>query len=1306
MDPSYPEDRLTIYAEDSHAAVVLAQAHNLDLASRISSNVMCMHECIPGPHETFENPEVRGIEPESTCLVLFTSGSTGRPKGVQHGHRHLREVIMGTVDYFGLTSEDIILMTNTICFDVHMIQMYPPLVTGGRLVLAKPDGHMDPDYIASKIVQHNVSGLIFTVPFLAKLYVQSPVFDKPYVHMKHWGMGGDAVPLDIVHQMQRIFPSMDGPVDSYGPTEGNVVTQYRFPPGAKCSLIGVPDINVHCGIVDSTMQMLPRGVPGELLLSGPRMALGYYGKPELTAEKFVPNPLFSWIEQRMPESMKDMYKIAYRTGDLVRLRDDGNLEYLGRIDRQVKINGVRIELGEVEGVIRGLQGVQNAVCSAVKRKENEGKVLVAYVVPESVSAAEVIGHCSKELLPSMVPSHVVSMETFPLLPNGKVDVKNLPDPHWKSTEEEFSPAVTDMEGKIEQIWMNVLDRQEPISMTSSFFSIGGDSLLANQVIGQLRRELENQEITVSMLFENTTIRSLACALANILSDNNTAKRWTTLRSTTIKVKPTSSFLSRQNISQNAFLGLLGRSKTIRRQIQENDLTGEHQDKVILSAESTNIAKYASADRKSRMPFIVYLVLQLICSSLIPCVFPSLAVCFCLLTHLALKNFSCILVVFVSPIVYAICMNFGSLAILIILKGILFPKKMAAGVYPLHGSVYLRWIFLRCLQHKVIEYNFRYVRRTQMIVAIYNALGANIRYNVILDSPNIVDPDLITMQGLSTLGEGASVKGSFIVPAGVLGKQAALVLSPSRIGISCDIGLAANVQAGGHIFSGHSLKPYGTLSQSTDVLDTEKMKEIYPHFYPEAFLKPGFVLFATLIQWSVLYLCCLPVSAVCISAARLVMFFMQIPDFSDSVMSLATFIFMEILFIKLVASFCMPKIINAVLIYYKRTLMGPLRPGRNLVTDSLDCLAYCIYRKLMDIPYFNYWATAVPLGLNIDPSTGIKDGISEHDAVTIQARGTSGGKTYFRTVNASGTIMGILIGEEVSCGNSAFFPGCKVGDRSHVGNETAVQCKKVIPMDVQVQADRIIEFGSVIHSSGRKETAPPFSTTSQIAFKKEAPWNIAYWLLVHVPMVSLVPLSASYHYSLVIPGMILSSALHFVANAAWIRMRLLHLRFKDIVKDGESLRNSPECHAAYLQAAFGIFGLSDFLWPIIGTPIYNYILRYIMGLEVHPNAIIHTAIMIEAHLWNIGNAVLDYATMVVPHYMKSGGYWFHAVNVPDGAWIGANCRILVPSNMEGDSRVLPGTTILPRERILRGTVWSGIPGAPVTKHLVKEDMKTD
>jgi amino acid adenylation domain-containing protein len=1302
MDPSYPEDRLTIYAEDSHAAVVLAQAHNLDLACRVASNILCMHECIPGPDEAYENPQIKGIGPESTCLVLFTSGSTGRPKGVHHAHRHLREVIMGTVDYFGLTSEDVILMTNTICFDVHMIQMYPPLVAGGRLILAKPDGHMDPDYIASKIVEHNVTGLIFTVPFLAKMYVQSPIFDQPYAHMKHWGMGGDAVPLDIVHHMQRIFPSMDGPVDSYGPTEGNVVTQYRFPLGAQCSLIGVPDINVHCGIVDSTMQMLPRGVPGELLLSGPRMALGYYGKPDLTAEKFIPNPLFSWIEQRVPDSMKDMYKIAYRTGDLVRLRDDGNLEYLGRIDRQVKINGVRIELGEVEGVIRGIQGVQNAVCSAVKRKESEGKVLVAYVVPESVSEAEVIGSCSKELLPSMVPSHVVCMKTFPLLPNGKVDVKSLPHPDWNSTEEEFAPAETEVEGKIEQIWMNVLDRQEPISMTSSFFSIGGDSLLANQVIGQLRRELDNQEITVSMLFENTTIRSLASVIANILSDdNNTKNRWTTLRSTTIKVKPSSSFLSRQNISKNAFLGLLGRSKTITRQMLENDSTDEHQDKVILSAESTNIAKYASADRKSRMPFIVYLVLQLISSSLIPCVFPSLTVCFCLLMHLALKHFSGILIVLACPIVYAICMNFGSLAILIILKRMLFPKKMAAGVYPVHGSVYLKWIFFRCLQHKVIEYNFRYVRRSPLIVAIFNALGANIRYNVILDSPNVVDPDLITMQSMSTLGEGASVKGSFIVPAGVLGKQAALVLSPSRIGISCDIGLAANVQAGGHIFSGHSLKPYGTLSQSTDVLDTEKMKELYPHFYPEAFLKPGFVFCATLIQWLILYLCCLPVSVVCISAAKLVMYFMQIPDISDSVISLSTFILMEILLIKWVANLCMPKLVNAVVIYYKRTFMGPLRPGRNLVTDSLDCLAYCIYRKLMDIPYFNYYATAVPLGLNIDKSTGIKDGIYEHDAVTIQARGTSGGKTYFRTVNTTGTIMGIQIGEEVSCGNCAFFPGSKVGDRSQVGNETSLPCKKVIPMDVQVQADRIIELGSAMQRNGRKETPPPFSISSQIALKKETPWNIAYWILIHIPTLSLVPLLASYHCSLVIPGMIMSSALHFVTNAAWIRLRLVHLRFKDIVKDGESLCNSPECHAAYLQAAFGIFGLSDFLWPVIGTPIYNYILRYVMGLEVHPNAIIHTAIMIEAHLWKIGNAVLDYATMVVPHYMKSGSYWFHDVNVPDGAWIGANCRILVPSSMESDSRVLPGTTILPRECISRGTVWSGIPGAPVTKHVVKK-----
>jgi microcystin synthetase protein McyB len=201
LDPGYPKERLEIYCQDSGVSLILVQRHNLDLGKSIASDQIIMEELSdefsPRKHEI-------DVTADDTSLVLFTSGSTGRPKGVHHNHRHLREVIMGTVDYFGLSDEDVILLTNTICFDVHMLQIYSPLMVGATLVIAKQDGHLDGDYIASKIIEHSVTGLIFTVPSLAREYMRSALFKEPYHLMKHWGMGGDKVTCDIVAQMQKV----------------------------------------------------------------------------------------------------------------------------------------------------------------------------------------------------------------------------------------------------------------------------------------------------------------------------------------------------------------------------------------------------------------------------------------------------------------------------------------------------------------------------------------------------------------------------------------------------------------------------------------------------------------------------------------------------------------------------------------------------------------------------------------------------------------------------------------------------------------------------------------------------------------------------------------------------------------------------------------------------------------------------------------------------------------------------------------------------------------------------------------------
>ena len=302
-----------------------------------------------------------------------------------------------------------------------------------------------------------------------------------------------------------------------GPTEGNVITQYLFPLGAQSNPIGRPDDNVHTFIVDSTMHLAPIGVPGELLFSGPRLAMGYFGQPELTAEKFIPNPCFYEMSHDLPPALQACYRIAYRTGELCRWRSDGNIEYMGRIDRQTKISGVRLELGEVEAALAQVAGVKSVVAAAVAHG-NGVKHLVGYVTPAIVNPDDVLAHCRQNLLPAMVPSIVLALDALPLLPNGKVDIKSLPAPDWSGVlgeSVEYIAPTDDIESAVQSAFAEVLGRPaEDISMLSGFFALGGTSLQAMRLPALLAAS-----VGVTLLASEIMAVSIARDIANLLKES-------------------------------------------------------------------------------------------------------------------------------------------------------------------------------------------------------------------------------------------------------------------------------------------------------------------------------------------------------------------------------------------------------------------------------------------------------------------------------------------------------------------------------------------------------------------------------------------------------------------------------------------------------------------------------------------------------------------------------------------------------------------------------------------------------------------
>ena len=267
--------------------------------------------------------------------------------------------------------------------------------------------------------------------------------------------------------------------------------------------------NLHSYIVDSSLRPVPVGVPGELLLSGPRLALGYIGRPDLTEAAFIPNPCLDLVSGRVDPVLAPYYEIAYRTGDLVRWRNDGTIDFLGRIDRQVKITGVRIELGEVEGALESTPGVTQSVVAALMDPLGQ-KRLVGYVTPATVEPGAVTAHCRTLLVPAMVPSVVITLESFPLLPGGKIDVRALPAPDWSGAgEEEYVAPADDTEAAVQRVFAEVLRRPaDELSVLADFFSLGGTSLQAMQ-ISTLLADAVGVHIAANEIIRSPSVRQVA-----------------------------------------------------------------------------------------------------------------------------------------------------------------------------------------------------------------------------------------------------------------------------------------------------------------------------------------------------------------------------------------------------------------------------------------------------------------------------------------------------------------------------------------------------------------------------------------------------------------------------------------------------------------------------------------------------------------------------------------------------------------------------------------------------------------------------
>ncbi len=517
LDPGYPAERVVFMARDARMPVILTQSPLVEALSGTGAAVLRLDGPCDEIDRQPDHPPRVELDPSNLAYVIFTSGSTGRPKGAMLPHAGICNRLLWMQDAYGLGPGDRVLQKTPFSFDVSVWEFFWPLLTGAALVMARPGGHQDPAYLSAILESERITTLHF-VPSMLQVFLARPEIG-PCSSLRRVVMSGEALPEDLRQRFYDRLPAVDLH-NLYGPTEASVdVTFWACPRENPLGTvpIGRPIANTRIHLLDRAANPVPFGIPGELAIGGVSLARGYLNRPDLTAERFVPDPFAPSPGGRL-----------YRTGDLARFLPDGAIEYLGRLDHQVKLRGVRIELGEIEAAVARHPSVREA--AVVLREDRPGdRRIVAYVVGGEGAApgvAELRTFLKDSLPEPMVPAAVVRLEALPLTPSGKVDRRALPVPDQGAlqTGEHVAPR-SPLEALLASIWTEVLGIEQ-MSVHDSFFDLGGNSLAATRVT-TLVQEVLPIELRLRDIFESPTVARVAARLEEAIRGLGEAERLAT-----------------------------------------------------------------------------------------------------------------------------------------------------------------------------------------------------------------------------------------------------------------------------------------------------------------------------------------------------------------------------------------------------------------------------------------------------------------------------------------------------------------------------------------------------------------------------------------------------------------------------------------------------------------------------------------------------------------------------------------------------------------------------------------------------------
>ena len=500
LDPAFPSARLAHMIEDSQAPVLVTQEKLRLLLPPSNARIICLDSASAQiSRESAERPNIN-VSGESLAYVIYTSGSTGKPKGVQIPHRAAVNLLLSMQREPGLDCNDVLVAVTTLSFDIAALELFLPLIVGARLVIATREQASDGSELL-EVLRRERATIMQATPSSWQMLLDAGWRGNPKLKML---CGGEALARGLASQLLALNREL---WNMYGPTETTIWSSTGIVAPDKGPVpIGPPIANTQFHVLDTHRQLVPLGAPGELYIGGTGVACGYLNQPELTTSKFIPDSFSNRADA-----------LLYRTGDSVRWKMNGELEFLGRTDHQVKVRGFRIETGEIESTILKHPEVNEA--AVVARDDAKGsKYLVAYVVPNTLTTGqplvlppELRAHLQKTLPEYMQPSAFVCLEALPRTPNGKIDRNALPAPDLAGiAKTSYVAPANDAEQRVAGIWEKILGLSK-ISTTANFFDIGGHSLLAAQLLARVEQSF-GQKIPLAKLFQAPTIQQLSALL--------------------------------------------------------------------------------------------------------------------------------------------------------------------------------------------------------------------------------------------------------------------------------------------------------------------------------------------------------------------------------------------------------------------------------------------------------------------------------------------------------------------------------------------------------------------------------------------------------------------------------------------------------------------------------------------------------------------------------------------------------------------------------------------------------------------------